>query len=100
MGAPFISIIVLSAVVVPCTRISSCVQKSGNVDPKRDIVIVDGPTDDLDHAALRHRFGGKMGIDATEKTPDDGIGQPWPLEIAMSEETRALVTRRWQEYGL
>jgi 4-hydroxy-3-polyprenylbenzoate decarboxylase len=73
---------------------------TGNVDPKRDIVIVDGPTDDLDHAALRHRFGGKMGIDATEKTADDGIGQPWPSEIAMSEETRALVTRRWQEYGL
>ena len=23
--------------------------------------------DDLDHAALRHRFGGKLGIDATEK---------------------------------
>ena len=73
---------------------------TGNVDPKRDIVIVDGPTDDLDHAALRHRFGGKMGIDATEKTADDGIGQPWPAEIAMSEETRARVTRRWQEYGL
>ena len=41
-----------------------------------------------------------MGIDATEKTADDGIGQPWPPEIAMSEETRARVTRRWQEYGL
>ena len=73
---------------------------TGNVDPKRDIVVVDGPTDDLDHAALRHRFGGKMGIDATEKTADDGIGQPWPAEITMSEEIRALVTRRWQEYGL
>ena len=73
---------------------------TGNVDAKRDIVIVDGPMDDLDHAALRHRFGGKMGIDATEKTADDGIVQPWPEEIAMSEEIRALVTKRWQEYGL
>jgi 4-hydroxy-3-polyprenylbenzoate decarboxylase len=73
---------------------------TGNVDARRDIVIVDGPMDDLDHAALRHRFGGKMGIDATEKTADDGIGQPWPEEIAMSEEIRALVTKRWQEYGL
>ena len=73
---------------------------AGNVDAKRDIVIVDGPMDDLDHAALRHRFGGKMGIDATEKTADDGIVQPWPEEIAMSEEIRALVTKRWQEYGL
>jgi len=73
---------------------------TGNVDARRDIVIVDGPMDDLDHAALRHRFGGKMGIDATEKTSDDGIAQPWPEEIAMSEEIRALVTSRWQEYGL
>ena len=73
---------------------------TGNVDSKRDLVLVEGPTDDLDHAALRHRFGGKLGIDATEKTADDGIGQPWPQEIVMSEEIRALVTRRWREYGL
>jgi len=73
---------------------------AGNVDARRDVVIVDGPMDDLDHAALRHRFGGKMGIDATEKTADDGIGQPWPEEIAMSEEIRTLVAKRWQEYGL
>jgi 4-hydroxy-3-polyprenylbenzoate decarboxylase len=73
---------------------------TGNVDARRDVVIVDGPMDDLDHAALRHRFGGKMGIDATEKTADDGIGQPWPEEIVMSDEMRSLVTKRWQDYGL
>ena len=73
---------------------------TGNIDPRRDVVIVDGPMDDLDHAALRHRFGGKMGVDATEKTEMDGITQPWPDEILMSEDIRALVTRRWAEYGL
>jgi 4-hydroxy-3-polyprenylbenzoate decarboxylase len=73
---------------------------TGNIDPRRDLVIVEGPMDDLDHAALRHRFGGKLGIDATEKTEADGIGQPWPEEIAMSDEIRALVRRRWAEYGL
>jgi 4-hydroxy-3-polyprenylbenzoate decarboxylase len=73
---------------------------TGNIDPRRDLVIVDGPMDDLDHAALRHRFGGKLGIDATEKDATDGIGQPWPEEIAMSDEIRALVSRRWAEYGL
>src|SRR5260370_22244895 len=73
---------------------------TGNIDPKRDLVVIDGPIDDLDHAALRHRFGGKLGIDATEKTDTDGIGQPWPEEIVMSEEIRALVSRRWAEYGL
>jgi 4-hydroxy-3-polyprenylbenzoate decarboxylase len=73
---------------------------TGNIDPKRDLVLVEGPMDDLDHAALRHRFGGKLGIDATDKTDADGIGQPWPEEIVMSEEMRALVSRRWAEYGL
>jgi 4-hydroxy-3-polyprenylbenzoate decarboxylase len=73
---------------------------TGNIDPKRDLVIIDGPMDDLDHAALRHRFGGKLGIDATDKTDADGIDQPWPEEIRMSEDVRALVTRRWAEYGL
>ena len=73
---------------------------TGNVDPKRDLVLVDGPMDDLDHSALRHRFGGKLGIDATEKTEADGIGQPWPEEITMSPEVRERVTRRWADYGL
>ena len=73
---------------------------TGNIDPRRDLVLIDGPMDDLDHAALRHRFGGKLGIDATEKGPLDDIGQPWPDEIRMTEEIRALVTRRWKDYGL
>ncbi len=73
---------------------------AGNIDPTRDLVIVEGPMDDLDHAARRHRFGGKLGIDATEKTEADGIGQPWPDEIVMTEEIRNLVSRRWSDYGL
>jgi 4-hydroxy-3-polyprenylbenzoate decarboxylase len=73
---------------------------TGNIDPRRDLVIVEGPMDDLDHAALRHRYGGKLGIDATEKGPLDDVAQPWPEEIRMTEEVRALVARRWKEYGL
>jgi 4-hydroxy-3-polyprenylbenzoate decarboxylase len=73
---------------------------TGNIDPRRDLVVVDGPMDDLDHAALRHRFGGKLGVDATEKGPLDDVAQPWPREIRMSEELRQRVTRRWSEYGL
>jgi 4-hydroxy-3-polyprenylbenzoate decarboxylase len=56
--------------------------------------------DDLDHAAVRHTYGGKLGIDATEKSPLDAIQQEWPQEIAMSEEIREQVTERWQEFGL
>jgi len=73
---------------------------TGNIDPRRDLVILDGPMDDLDHAALRHRFGGKLGVDATEKGPLDDVAQPWPEEIRMSEAVRERVTRRWKDYGL
>src|SRR5438477_11912375 len=73
---------------------------TGNIDPKRDLVIIDGPLDDLDHAALRHRFGGKLGVDATEKGPLDDVTQPWPGEIAMTDEIRARCTPRWKDYGL
>jgi 4-hydroxy-3-polyprenylbenzoate decarboxylase len=73
---------------------------TGNIDPKRDLMILEGPMDDLDHAALRHRYGGKLGVDATEKGPLDDVAQAWPEEIRMSDEVRELVTRRWREYGL
>jgi 4-hydroxy-3-polyprenylbenzoate decarboxylase len=73
---------------------------TGNIDPRRDLVILDGPMDDLDHAALRHRFGGKLGVDATEKSALDDVVQPWPDEIVMTDEVRERVTRRWKDYGL
>ncbi len=73
---------------------------TGNIDPRRDLMVLEGPMDDLDHAALRHRYGGKLGVDATEKGPLDDVGQPWPDEIVMTEEIRALVSRRWKDYGL
>jgi 4-hydroxy-3-polyprenylbenzoate decarboxylase len=70
-----------------------------NVDPGRDVLISEGPLDHLDHAPTHQFFGGKLGIDATAKGPDEGT-RPWPEEIAMSEEIRALVDRRWDEYGI
>ncbi|HEV8249505.1 MAG TPA: hypothetical protein VGQ15_05995, partial [Gaiellaceae bacterium] len=44
-------------------------------------------------------FGGKLGIDATHKGPDEGTRE-WPEEIVMSDEVKALVDRRWEEYGI
>jgi 4-hydroxy-3-polyprenylbenzoate decarboxylase len=70
-----------------------------NVDPARDVVISEGPLDHLDHAPTHQFFGGKLGIDATAKGPDEGT-RPWPEEIEMSEEVRELVDRRWDEYGI
>ncbi len=38
-----------------------------NVDWRRDITVVDGPVDQLDHSAIQDSYGGKIGIDATRK---------------------------------
>lgn len=70
-----------------------------NTDWKRDVVIADGPLDDLDHAASFPRYGAKMGIDATRKTREEGMTRDWPDEIFMSDEVRRLVDLRWKEYG-
>ncbi|HZT45593.1 MAG TPA: menaquinone biosynthesis decarboxylase [Gaiellaceae bacterium] len=70
-----------------------------NVDPARDVVIGTGPLDHLDHAPERQFVGGKLGIDATAKWVEEGA-RPWPRQIEMSPEIRALVDRRWGEYGL
>ncbi len=70
-----------------------------NVDPKRDVLITEGPLDHLDHAPTLQFYGGKLGIDATHKGPAEGTRE-WPPEIAMSDDVRALVTRRWEEYGI
>ncbi|NLA73940.1 MAG: menaquinone biosynthesis decarboxylase [Deltaproteobacteria bacterium] len=70
-----------------------------NVDPGRDLLFSQGPLDALDHSASYANFGGKMGIDATRKTREEGMGREWPEEIVMSEEIKAMVERRWKEYG-
>jgi len=70
-----------------------------NVDPKRDLILSEGPLDALDHSASYPNFGGKMGIDATRKTREEGMGREWPDEIIMSEDIIEKVTRRWKEYG-
>jgi 4-hydroxy-3-polyprenylbenzoate decarboxylase len=70
-----------------------------NVDWKRDVVIAEGPLDDLDHAANWPRYGSKMGIDATRKTKEEGMMREWPQELFMSDEVKRLVEHRWKEYG-
>jgi 4-hydroxy-3-polyprenylbenzoate decarboxylase len=70
-----------------------------NVDPKRDVVITEGPLDHLDHAPTLQFIGGKIGIDATAKGPLEGTRE-WPEEIEMTAEVRDLVDRRWAEYGI
>ncbi len=47
---------------------------SENVDPQNDIIYTSGPMDVLDHSCSKAAFGGKMGIDATRKLPEEMRG--------------------------
>jgi len=72
-----------------------------NIDASRDLVIMPGPVDDLDHAGSYDlALGHKLGIDATRKGASEGYQRDWPAEIRMDETTRNAVTRRWKEFGL
>lgn len=44
---------------------------SQNTHPTQDLVFSQGPVDVLDHSCSRMAFGGKMGIDATKKLPEE-----------------------------
>ena len=55
-----------------------------NIDPRRDVVFVDGPVDVLNHASPMPNYGSKMGIDATRKWPEEGFARDWPPDIEAS----------------
>ena len=75
-----------------------------NCDPGRDVEVVHGPVDILDHAAPRLGAGHKIGFDATAKIPGEEVGghpvRDWPTRIVMTPEMKAQVDRRWKEFGL
>jgi 4-hydroxy-3-polyprenylbenzoate decarboxylase len=71
-----------------------------NVDPRRDVLLGEGPLDVLDHSSPTADFGSKMGIDATRKLPEENHPREWPKDIDMSDDVRRLVDARWKEYGL
>jgi len=71
-----------------------------NVDWKRDVVIVEGPLDVLDHSSPQPLWGGKIGIDATRKWPEEGHQREWPADVVMSPEIKARVDELWPLLGL
>jgi 4-hydroxy-3-polyprenylbenzoate decarboxylase len=71
-----------------------------NCDPERDMEIVHGPVDILDHAAPEHGAGSKIGFDGTRKIAGEGRVRRWPRRMEMTRQIRDLVSRRWGEYGL
>lgn len=68
-----------------------------NVDPRRDLMVVEGPLDALDHASPSSHYGSKLGVDATRKLPEEGHARPWPDDIVMSPEVVQRISERWRE---
>ncbi len=71
-----------------------------HIDPERDIEFVMGPIDILDHSSRLAGLGSHMGIDATTKWPGEGFTRPWPPEVKMSPEMKAIVEKKWGSLGL
>jgi len=97
----FTKIIVVVDKEVNVQNVSEVLWRLGNnVDPKRDIVILEGPLDALDHASPTPHFGGKIGIDATRKGPDDGHFRDWPDSLTQHPEVKAKIDKLWPQLGL
>lgn len=75
-------------------------QALGNVDWSHDVIHTDGPVDHLDHASYHHSFGGKIGIDATAKFPEEGYIRSWPEKTGMTPEVKHRIDDIWNELGL
>jgi 4-hydroxy-3-polyprenylbenzoate decarboxylase len=73
---------------------------STNVDPARDITVIENtPIDYLDFASPVSGLGSKLGIDATAKIPPE-TQRDWGRKIRMTDDIVDLVTRKWPAYGL
>jgi 4-hydroxy-3-polyprenylbenzoate decarboxylase len=73
---------------------------STNVDPARDITVIENtPIDYLDFASPVSGLGSKLGIDATAKLPPE-TQRDWGRRIRMTPDIVDLVTRKWAAYGL
>lgn len=70
-----------------------------NTDPRRDLIITEGPLDALDHSSPFSCYGSKIGVDATRKLTEEGHPRIWPEEIKMSQEIKEIVDRKWKAYG-
>ena len=70
-------------------------------DAARDTVIINNtPTDTLDPASPLVNLGSKMGIDATQKTKEEGYEREIQQQVAVDDETKNLVDSKWSSYGL
>ena len=70
-------------------------------DAARDITIIDRtPTDTLDPASPLVNLGSKLGIDATQKTFEEGFEREIQEKVMVDDETRNLVDSKWSSYEI
>ncbi len=71
------------------------------VDAARDVMIIDNtPTDTLDPASPLVNLGSKLGIDATQKTTEEGYQREIQEMVSVDEDTKNLVDAKWSSYGI
>ena len=70
-------------------------------DAARDTTIIDNtPTDTLDPASPLVNLGSKLGIDATQKTKEEGYQREIQELVRSDESTKKIVDSKWTSYGL
>ena len=70
-------------------------------DAARDTIIINNtPTDTLDPASPLVNLGSKLGIDATQKTKEEGYQREIQQQVKVDQDTKNLVDSKWQDYGL
>lgn len=71
-----------------------------NIDPERDMEMVMGPIDVLDHSSRAFGYGSHCGIDGTKKLAGEGFTRVWPDEIDMSADVKKKIDALWSKLGL
>ena len=70
-------------------------------DAARDTIIINNtPTDTLDPASPRVNLGSKLGIDATQKTVEEGFEREIQEQVKVDDGTKGKVDSKWSRYGL
>ena len=70
-------------------------------DAARDTIIINNtPPDTLDPASPKVNLGSKLGIDATQKTLEEGFEREIQEEVKVDESTKEMVDSKWSDYGI
>ena len=70
-------------------------------DAARDVIIINNtPTDTLDPASPLVNLGSKLGIDATQKTKEEGYQREIQELVLVDEDTKNIVDAKWSSYGI